>query len=131
MEKLFVSTRTREEMLNITAALRRAVAEHGWQDGVLVVYCPHTTCGLTINEGFDPDVAGDMTRFFHTRIPQDEGFRHSEGNADAHIKASLFGSSLQILVEGGEMLLGTWQAVWLFEGDGPRSRQLWLKWLKA
>ena len=69
MEKLFVSTRTREEMRNITAALRRAVAEHGWQDGVLVVYCPHTTCGLTINEGFDPDVAGDMTRFFHTRIP--------------------------------------------------------------
>lgn len=131
MEKLFVSTRTREEMLNITAALRRAVAEHGWQDGVLVVFCPHTTCGLTINEGFDPDVAGDMTRFFHARIPQDEGFRHSEGNADAHIKASLFGSSLQLLVEGGEMLLGTWQAVWLFEGDGPRSRQLWLKWLKA
>ena len=131
MEKLFVSTRSREEMVDITAPLRRAVAGYGWKDGVLVLFCPHTTCGLTINEGFDPDVARDMTRFFHTLIPQDGDFRHSEGNADAHMKASLFGSSLHLLVEKGEILLGTWQAVWLFEGDGPRSRQLWLKWLEA
>ena len=131
MEKLTLSTRVREEMLNVTDALRRAVEEHGWKDGVLVVFCPHTTCGLTVNEGFDPDVALDMTRFFHEQIPQSYGFRHVEGNADAHIKASLFGSSVSLIVENGRLLLGTWQAVWLFEGDGPRRRELWLKWLAA
>ena len=131
MEKLHVSTRMREEMKNITAVLREAVSERRWRNGVLVVFCPHTTCGLTINEGFDPDVARDMTQFFHERIPQNNGFHHAEGNADAHIKASLFGSSLSIIVENGELMLGTWQAVWLFEGDGPRSRQLWLQWLPA
>ena len=131
MEKLTLSTRRREEMKNVTDALRLAVEEHGWQDGVLVVYCPHTTCGLTVNEGFDPDVALDMTGFFHDRIPQNAGFRHAEGNADAHIKASLFGSSVSITVEDGRLQLGTWQAVWLFEGDGPRRRELWLKWLSA
>ncbi len=131
MEKLTLSTRRREEMKNVTDALRLAVEEHGWKDGGLVVFCPHTTCGLTINEGFDPDVALDMTTFFHDRIPQNAGFRHAEGNADAHIKASLFGSSVSILVEDGRLQLGTWQAVWLFEGDGPRRRELWLKWLSA
>ena len=131
METLVLSTHAREEMLDITRQLQNALAGQGWQDGVLVVFCPHTTCGLTINEGFDPDVAHDMTRFFHARIPQNGDFRHAEGNADAHIKASLFGSSVHIIVEQGRMLLGTWQAVWLFEGDGPRERRLWLKWLKA
>ena len=131
MERLSITTRTREEMKNVTAILREAVTRHQWQDGVLVVFCPHTTCGLTVNEGFDPDVARDMTYFLHERVPQDAGFRHAEGNADAHIKASLFGSSVQLIVEHGEIRLGTWQAVWLFEGDGPRTRQLWLQWLNA
>lgn len=131
MEKLSVSTLSREEMRDVTGMLRRAVSEQGWKDGVLVVFCPHTTCGITVNEGFDPDVAHDMTRFLHERVPINGGFRHAEGNADAHIKASLFGSSVHIIVEQGELMLGTWQAVWLFEGDGPRTRQLWLKWLQA
>lgn len=131
METLVLSTHAREELLDITRQLQNILAGQDWQDGVLVVFCPHTTCGLTINEGFDPDVAHDMTRFFHVRIPQNGDFRHAEGNADAHIKASLFGSSVHIIVEQGRMLLGTWQAVWLFEGDGPRERRLWLKWLKA
>lgn len=131
MEKLFFSIHAREEMLDITRPLRDAVAAQNWQDGVLVVFCPHTTCGITINEGFDPDVARDMTRFFHERIPQHGNFHHAEGNSDAHIKAGLFGASAHIIVEQGKLLLGTWQAVWLFEGDGPRERQVWLKWLKA
>ena len=118
-------------MIDVTALLRGAVAGNGWHDGVLVVFCPHTTCGLTVNEGFDPDVAGDMTRFLHERIPQQYPFRHAEGNADAHIKASFFGSSVMLIVENGELQLGTWQAVWLFEGDGPRERSLCLKWLQA
>lgn len=129
METLTVSTRLREEMINITQLLCRTVAERGWKDGVLTIFCPHTTCGITVNEGADPDVAGDITRFFHRRIPQNDNFRHYEGNADAHIKASIFGSSLQIIVEEGNILLGTWQAIWLFEGDGPRTRSIWLKWL--
>lgn len=131
MEKLSFDTDLREEMKNVTDALRDAVARQHWQDGVLVAYCPHTTCGLTINEGFDPDVAHDMTRFFHERVPEHGMFRHAEGNADAHIKTSLFGSSVTLIVERGELMLGTWQAVWLFEGDGPRTRQIWLKWLPA
>ena len=131
MEKLSFDTVSREEMKNITDALRNAVMRQHWQDGVRVVFCPHTTCGVTINEGFDPDVAHDMTRFFHDRVPKNGPFRHAEGNADAHIKASVFGSSVSIIVEDGKLMLGTWQAVWLFDGDGPRTRQIWLKWLQA
>ena len=131
MKTLTLRTHAREEMTNVTDLVRSAVRENGWHDGVLVVFCPHTTCGLTVNEGFDPDVARDMTRFLHERIPQQYPFRHAEGNADAHIKASLFGSSVQLIVEEGRLMLGTWQAVWLFEGDGPRERQLWLKWIQA
>ena len=131
MKTLTLRTHAREEMTNVTDLVRSAVRENGWHDGVLVVFCPPTTCGLTVNEGFDPDVARDMTRFLHERIPQQYPFRHAEGNADAHIKASLFGSSVQLIVEEGRLMLGTWQAVWLFEGDGPRERQLWLKWLQA
>ncbi len=131
MVTLRLRTGRRETMIDVTALLRGAVAGNGWHDGVLVVFCPHTTCGLTVNEGFDPDVAGDMTRFLHERIPQQYPFRHSEGNADAHIKASFFGSSVMLIVENGELQLGTWQAVWLFEGDGPRERSLCLKWLQA
>ena len=131
MEKLSVRTHQREEMMDVTAALRAAVEKNGWNDGVLTVFCPHTTCGLTINEGFDPDVPRDLTAFLHERIPQHWQFRHGEGNSDAHLKASLFGSSVQLIVEEGKILLGTWQAVWLFDGDGPRTRQLWLKWIAA
>lgn len=131
MKTLTLRTHAREEMTDVTDLVRSAVRENGWHDGVLVVFCPHTTCGLTVNEGFDPDVARDMTRFLHERIPQQYPFRHAEGNADAHIKTSLFGSSVQLIVEEGRLMLGTWQAVWLFEGDGPRERQLWLKWLQA
>lgn len=129
MERLHVHTRCREQMLDITSAVRQAVRSAGWQCGVLTLFCPHTTCALTINEGFDPDVARDMTSFFKKLVPQHAGFLHVEGNADAHIKASMLGSSVQIIVEDGDIQLGTWQAVWLFEGDGPRSREIWMKWI--
>ncbi len=128
MEKLTVSTHAREEMLNITGKLHDVVRSQGWKDGVLTIFCPHTTCGITVNEGFDPDVPLDMTDFFRGLVPQSPDFRHGEGNSDAHIKASLLGASLQLIVEEGKILLGTWQAIWLFDGDGPRTRQLWLKW---
>ena len=128
MERISVETSHREEMVDVTGHVRRVIREQGWRDGVLTVFCPHTTCGITVNEGYDPDVAWDMTVFFRGLVPGSRTFRHAEGNSDAHIKASLTGASLQLLVEGGSLLLGTWQAVWLFEGDGPRRRELWLKW---
>ncbi len=128
MEKLHVSTHAREEMLNVTELLREAVQTQGWNDGVLTVFCPHTTCGLTVNEGFDPDVPRDMTDFFCSLVPQSLHFRHIEGNSDAHIKATMLGSSVQLIVEEGKIALGTWQSIWLFDGDGPRTRQIWLKW---
>ena len=128
MERLFVSTPQRECMADVTAEVRALAQARGWRDGVLTLFCPHTTCGITINEGFDPDVARDMTEFFCRLIPCSASFRHAEGNSDAHIKASVVGASIQVLVEEGRLLLGTWQAIWLFEGDGPRRRELWLKW---
>ena len=129
MERLIITTAQRESMVDVTSQIRLLAKDKGWNDGIITVFCPHTTCGITINEGFDPDVAHDITAFFRALVPQSPAFRHAEGNADAHIKASLFGSSIQVLVESGKILLGRWQAVWLFEGDGPRQRELWIKWL--
>ncbi len=128
MERLLVSSAQRECMINVTAQVNALAAARRWKNGVLTIFCPHTTCGITVNEGFDPDVALDMTAFFRRLIPKDPSFRHGEGNSDAHIKASVIGSSVQVLIEEGRLLLGTWQAIWLFEGDGPRKRELWIKW---
>ena len=92
-------------------------------------YCVPTTCGLTINEGADPDVQRDMVRFFRALVPQDGAFDHAEGNSDAHIKTTLHGPSLMLIVEDGQLRLGRWQSVYLCEGDGPRQRTLWAQWL--
>ncbi len=115
-------------MVNVTEEIRSLAGRCGWKNGVLTIFCPHTTCGVFVNEGFDPDVARDMTEFFCRLIPRSASFRHAEGNSDAHIKAAVIGASVQILMEEGRLLLGTWQALWFFEGDGPRRRELWLKW---
>jgi secondary thiamine-phosphate synthase enzyme len=93
----------------------------------MTVYTPHTTTGLTINEGADPDVCRDILAHLRTLIPRHAGFRHAEGNSDAHIKATLFGSSVQVIVHEGRLMLGTWQRIFLGEFDGPRSRTVWVK----
>lgn len=133
MEQLEIITRGRCEMRDITADLRALVRERAaggrWNNGALALFCPHTTCGLTVNEGADPDVRRDMLAFFSGLVPEQGDYRHAEGNSDAHIKATLHGPSLLLLVEGGELRLGTWQSVYLCEGDGPRRRSLWLQWL--
>ena len=133
MHKLTFDTRARCEMRDITPELRafteRMAREHGRRHGALALFCPHTTCGLTVNEGADPDVRRDMLAFFSRLAPEHGDYRHAEGNSDAHTKASLHGPSLLLLVEDGELRLGTWQAVYLCEGDGPRRRSLWLQWL--
>lgn len=98
METCTIATRNREEMLDITDRVRAVVREKGWKRGAVALFCPHTTCGLTINEGADPDVRRDMTAFFSRLVPLRDGWRHAEGNSDAHIKASLMGPSLFVIV---------------------------------
>lgn len=131
MWQLEIRTKNREEMLDITHAAQEALTGAGAGDGALLVFCPHTTCGLTINEGADPAVRLDLQDFFGRIAPRAANWRHAEGNTDAHIRASLLGSSLVIPVEKGRLCLGRWQAVYLYEGDGPRVRTLLLQWLKG
>ncbi len=130
MEIVTIQTTKREQLVSISSevtkmaqsCLQKATKEHG----AILLFCPHTTCGLTINEGADPDVAADMVAFLQRLVPQNPHFRHREGNSDAHIKASFLGSSLYVPVEQGRLRLGTWQTIYLFEGDGPRKREVWL-----
>jgi secondary thiamine-phosphate synthase enzyme len=129
MHSMQIRTGTKEAMIDITPRLEDLLKEQGTASGVMTVYTPHTTTGLTINEGADPDVCRDILAHLRTMIPQHAGFRHSEGNSDAHIKATLFGSSVQIIIHDGRLLLGTWQRVFLGEFDGPRTRTLWVKML--
>lgn len=124
--ELSLQTRKRTELLPITAQVVDLVRHNGWQDGVLTLFVPHTTAGITINENADPDVARDMLWFMEQLVPDLPGFRHAEGNSAAHIKASLFGSSLQVIVRGGSLWLGTWQGIYFYEGDGPRQRRVLL-----
>lgn len=134
-ERLCVTTVMRCEMRNITADLDHLLAttgvRRGWEDGLLVVTSPHTTCGVTINEGWDPDVCRDMTAYLSLLVPEGWDFHHAEGNSDAHIKTSLFGASALVPVAGGRLALGQWQAVYLCESDGPRLRTLEVRFLRA
>ena len=129
MKTLSLQTRSRAEMIAVTFHLRQIVQDEGWETGALLVYCPHTTAGLTINENADPDVQRDMTAFMNALVPQRGDFRHMEGNSDSHIKTSLFGPHVMWIVEEGEVQLGTWQGVYFCEWDGPRNRTLWVQFL--
>lgn len=125
MKSFTVKTPARQAIIDITDQLRSLTV--GTESGIMTVYTPHTTTGLTINEGADPDVVRDILHFTNRLIPQNGDFRHTEGNSDAHIKASFFGSSVQIIIEGGQLILGTWQHVFLCEFDGPRTRTIHTK----
>lgn len=129
METFEVHTTRREELIRLTSALQELIDAKGWRDGALVVYCPHTTAALTVNEDADPDVAADLVMALSRLLPKDEGYRHVEGNSDAHVKASLVGPSLTLIVSAGRIQLGTWQGVFLCEWDGPRNRKIWAQWL--
>ena len=126
MYTIEVPTSARRELVPITGPVRDALAEVGLQDGALLVASPHTTCGVTINEGADPDVRRDISTFLAELVPRSYPFRHAEGNSDAHVLVSLVGSSVLIPVEGGRLRLGRWQEVFLAEFDGPRHRNLWI-----
>jgi secondary thiamine-phosphate synthase enzyme len=122
-----IRTGSRTEMVDITSSVQGEVSKGGVTEGICVVYVPHTTAGLTINEGADPDVCRDIMDNLNRLVPQGAGYRHVEGNADSHIKASLVGSSVSVLVEGGRLVLGTWQKIFFCEFDGPRSRKVFVQ----
>jgi secondary thiamine-phosphate synthase enzyme len=122
-----IKTGTRIQMVDITASVQNEVTKSGITDGVCVVYVPHTTAGITINEGADPAVLRDILTKLNDLVPPNAGYRHLEGNADSHIKASLMGSSVSVIVENGRLVLGTWQKIFFCEFDGPRSRKIQFK----
>lgn len=127
IKNINVKTRARTEFVNITADVQKIVSESGVQKGVCYVYVPHTTAGVTINEGADPSVEQDILSMFNKLAPRDAGYRHREGNSDAHIKTSLVGSSETVIIDGGKLFLGTWQAVFFCEFDGARNRKVVVK----
>jgi secondary thiamine-phosphate synthase enzyme len=119
-----VRTSQTNEWLNITGEVQKAVAASGITEGICVVFVPHTTAAITINENADPDVTHDVTLALNAISPDRREFLHSEGNSAAHTKTSLVGPSITIIVSGGRLLLGTWQGIWFNEYDGPRSRKV-------
>ena len=128
MEIIKVRSHEREELVEFTDEVRRRLGASGAREGLCVLYVQHTTAGLTVNENADPDVARDMLHCLRTLIPQHGmGFRHGEENSDAHIKASLVGSSAAVPFSGGRLLLGRWQGIFLCEFDGPRERKVIMK----
>ncbi|MDD5556052.1 MAG: secondary thiamine-phosphate synthase enzyme YjbQ [bacterium] len=124
MRTLTVASRRRAEMIDITAAVARAVREIGVADGACCVSVPHTTAGVTVNENADPSVREDILACLGRLAPAGAAWAHAEGNADSHIKASLVGSSASVPVAGGALVLGAWQGIFLCEFDGPRSRMV-------
>ncbi|HHT93485.1 MAG TPA: YjbQ family protein [Clostridiaceae bacterium] len=127
MLKKFTIETEKENFYNITARVRSAVAESGVENGICVVFCPHTTAGITINENADPDVVHDILYGLDKAFPDRREFRHFEGNSSAHLKASCMGSSVTVIVEKGKLVLGTWQGIYFCEFDGPRTRNFYVK----
>ncbi|WP_319200899.1 secondary thiamine-phosphate synthase enzyme YjbQ [uncultured Ilyobacter sp.] len=128
MEIIELKTSGKCEMVDITKRIKEAVYKNKWNDGILVVFSMHTTGGITINESYDPDVQHDLIRALDKMVP-DLNFRHMEGNSDAHLKTSLIGAESTLIVEKGELLLGTWQGVYFCEFDGGRERRVLLKFI--
>ncbi|HNX53700.1 MAG TPA: secondary thiamine-phosphate synthase enzyme YjbQ [Pontiellaceae bacterium] len=127
MNEFTVQSKSRTEFIDITVAVQQFVSGKNIKDGLITVFVPHTTAGVTINENADPDVTADLETVLDRMVPWNGGYRHSEGNSAAHVKASLTGSSAQVIVKDGRLRLGTWQSIYFCEFDGPRTRQVWLK----
>ena len=123
-QTLEIRTTTREEMVDVTALVRSAIKRAGIERGLAVVYCPHTTAGVTVQENSDPTVKSDMLAHLRKLVPKNAGFAHAEDNSDAHIKCSMVGVSTTLIVEGTKPQLGHWQAIFFCEFDGPRDRRL-------
>lgn len=127
VETVEISTRTRTELVDVTREIERLISQSGVKEGICHIYVPHTTAGIVINEHADPSVATDIAQTLDKLVPRGPGYHHMEGNADSHVKASIVGSSVTVIIEGGRLLLGTWQGVFFCEFDGPRRRSLLVK----
>jgi secondary thiamine-phosphate synthase enzyme len=130
MREIKIKTVKRNEMIDITDEVQSVVDLEKLRDGLIVVYVPHTTAGVTINEGADPSVQRDIITTLKRLIPETGDYHHMEGNSDAHIKASILGSSVTVIVSNGCLVLGTWQHIFFYEGDGPRSRKFFVEIIK-
>lgn len=126
-EPISVKTGQREELVDITPHVQKYVDQINLKNGIIIIYVPHTTAAVTINEHADPSVARDIIYKLAREIPKNENYRHAEGNSDAHIKSSLVGASIQVIISDGRLLLGTWQGIFFCEFDGPRTRKVYLK----
>lgn len=131
MKTLNLSTHAHSEFVDITSRIKTLLREDEFEEGVCHVFVPHTTAGVTVNEAADPSVIQDILMESEKIVPLHDGYRHGEGNSAAHIKASLFGSSVMIPVSEGNLALGTWQGVYFCEFDGPRSRKVFVQFLRA
>jgi secondary thiamine-phosphate synthase enzyme len=124
LKEIPVESHERAELIKLDAKVEKIIEQSGVKEGVCHIYVPHTTAGVTINEGADPAVGGDLLARLEQLVPRNARYAHAEGNADSHIKASLVGASATVIVEGGKPVLGTWQSIFFCEFDGPRSRRV-------
>ena len=127
MKEISLKTNSRVEMIDITAAVQKAVGEEKIEEGICLVYTPHTTAAVTINENADPDVPRDIIAALDRVVPISANYRHAEGNSAAHVKSSLVGASEMVIIENGRLVLGTWQSIFFCEFDGPRTRRFMVK----
>ncbi|MEE9910649.1 MAG: secondary thiamine-phosphate synthase enzyme YjbQ [Deltaproteobacteria bacterium] len=130
MKEISVQTHSRLEMIDITPAIQKAAREEKIESGIGLVYTPHTTAAVTINENADPDVPRDILAALDRAVPLSANYRHAEGNSAAHVKSSLVGASELVIIEGGRLVLGTWQSIFFCEFDGPRTRKVIIKFIK-
>ena len=131
MKEISLETHSRVEMIDIRADVQKAAGEEKIEDGVCLVYTPHTTAAVTINENADPDVPVDILEALDRAVPVKANYRHAEGNSAAHVKSSLVGASELIIIENGRLVLGTWQSIFFCEFDGPRTRKFIVKFITA
>ncbi len=122
-----VRSTVREQMIDVTALVQKALTESGYTNGIALCFVPHTTAAITINENSDPDVKRDILYKLNKEIPRNDGYHHGEGNSDAHLKSSLVGCSLLVPFENGKLILGVWQGICFCEFDGPRNRSLLIR----
>jgi secondary thiamine-phosphate synthase enzyme len=127
MIKLDIRTNSQTQFIDITREIQQAVGKSGIKSGICHIFIPHTTAGVTINENADPSVTRDILMELNKVIPFDDNYHHTEGNSAAHIKSSLVGCSINVIIDSGQIQLGTWQGIYFCEFDGPRSRRVWLE----
>ncbi len=127
LESIELRTSKRSQAVEITDEVRRIVRKSGIEEGICVIYVPHTTAGVCINEHADPSVMEDVDSFLSKLVPRNANYKHLEGNADSHIKSVIVGNSIHLIISKGDILLGTWQGIFFMEFDGPRSRRVFVK----